>query len=155
MPAVHSATPGFGLGINLSEHFVNHVPYSNPHSLIWGHYTKREKLYAKATAFGDGWRKKERFRIRLQRVLQGAGYPNPRNFPLVPPATRNIMAFPNPLIFLYVKTTTFFAKDFRKTADIPVAGTSRKTPDMFSGKQVSPFSTGRERTCGQARPWPV
>jgi hypothetical protein len=43
---------------------------------------------------------------------------NPRNFPLVPPATRNTMAFTNPLIFLYVKTTTFFAKDFRKTADI-------------------------------------
>jgi hypothetical protein len=68
---------------------------------------------------GDGWRKKERFRIRLQHVSQGTGYPNPGNFPMVPPATRNIMAFRNPLIFLYVKTTTFFAKDFRKTADIP------------------------------------
>jgi hypothetical protein len=63
---------------------------------------------------------KKRFRIRLQRVSGIAGYPNPRNFPLVPPATRNIMAFPDPLIFLYVKTTTFFAKDFRKTADIPL-----------------------------------
>ena len=65
------------------------------------------------------------------------------------------MVFPNPLIFLYVETTTFFAKDFRKTADIP-SQVLPEAPGMFSGKQVSPFiNSVRERTCGQARPWPV
>jgi hypothetical protein len=36
-------------------------------------------------------------------------------------------AFPDPLIFLYVKKTTFFAKDFRKIADIASQGL-RKNP---------------------------
>jgi len=44
----------------------------------------------------DGWRKKERVRIRLQAFQKSpATLTNPRNFPLVLPATRNTMAFPN------------------------------------------------------------
>jgi hypothetical protein len=49
-----------------------------------------------------------------------------------------------------IKTITFFAKDFRKTADIASQGCSPKTSDMFNGKQVSAFSNLiRERTCGR------